>query len=939
MHGGRGWQEVRTLLDRDDELAALGRHLDAVREGEPHDLLVVGPAGLGKTALLHTATAAALDVGVEVLRATGGAAEQAFPWGVATQLLTPLLRRPDAAARVVGPAAPVGRLVAGEPVPEAAHPAFHLLHGIHWLLTELAEEAPVLLVVDDLHWADPQSAGLLRFLQRRAEDARFALLLAAREGEVADPQVREALASLAADPRGRSVALRPLSPAGAHTLAAGILGEGRVDLAARVADASGGNPHLCRTLAAAAQDVDSPQVEAAEIVSGLPSLALQALLQRRLRGLGEGPAAVGEALAVIGSGAAVDILAAVADLPLGTTTEAVDRLLAAGLVMADEDGLAFTHPVDQVAVLQGVAPAHRGLLHRRAAVAWHAADASPQVVAVHLLEAPTAELPWAGAILAAAAARHEQVGDLSGAVPLLRAALAEGPDGPDRVALLLRLSAAELATGDPAAATTVERAGEVARAVPDPGPAIALGDVLYGTGRFAEAEAAYRRVRADLPADPATDLEAAALLARHLAAARMAGIDADAVRQRIDVVADGAPAIPTVPQRVLLAAAAGDHALAGDRPADVVRGMVDRADLPGLLDAGLGPVVVQPGFGALWACDAFDEALAVLRRSVDGLGDIAHLGVMATSTILLRHRGRLAEAMAQAQWVLDVADEVDLPAGVQAPARVTLAMTALDDGDLAAARSAVGAVPDAAALQGNPFGGALLMAAGRLAHRQGRLERAVELLTSAGRVLVAAGGRGTVFAWRSTLGLALAVAGRREQALELVEEEVALAEAFGAGRHRSAALRARARLVADGAEGDLRRAVDAVADGQARLEHAHALVELGAAIRRAGRRREARPVLREGLAAARAIGLAGLAASAVEELTATGATRPALPVTGAAALTPTEARVARLAADGLSNRQIAETLVVSRKTVEFHLSGTYRKLGIARREQLADALG
>lgn len=939
MHGGRGWQEAGALLDRDDELAALDRHRQALRDGEPHDLLVVGPAGLGKTALLHTASGRAVDAGVEVLRATGGAAEQAFPWGVATQLLTPLLRRPDADTRVVGPAAPVARLVTGEPVPEAAHPAFHLLHGIHWLLTELAEEAPVMLVVDDLHWADPQSAGLLRFLQRRAEGVRIALLLAAREGEVADPQVREALTGLAADPRGRSVALRPLSPAGARTLAAEVLGADRLDLAARVADASGGNPHLCRTLAAAAQDVDSPQVEAAEIVGGLPSLALQALLQRRLRGLGTDPAAVGEALAVLGQGAAVDILAAVADLPLDAATTAVDRLLAAGVVVADEDGLAFVHPVDQVAVLQGLAPAHRGLLHRRAAMACHAAGAPPQVVAAHLQEAPTAELEWAGATLAAAAARHEQVGDLAGAIPLLRGALAEGPDGPDQVALLLRLSAAELVTGDPRAATTVARAGEVARAVPDPGPATALGDVLYGTGRFADAEAAYARARADLDADPATDVAAAALLARHLAAARMAGVDADAVRERIDDVLDAAPADPTVPQRVLLAAAAGDHALAGDRPLHVVRAMVEQADLPGLLEGGLGPVVVQPGFGALWACDAFDEALAVLRRSVEGRGDIVHLGVMATSTILLWHRGRLAEAMAQAQWVLDVADEVDLPSGVQAPARVTLAMTALDDGDLTAARRAVGAVPDEAALQGNPFGGALLMVAGRLAHRQGRLDRAVDLLESAGRVLVAAGGSGTVFAWRSTLALALAAAGRHGQALALVEEELALAEGFGAGRHRSAALRARARLVPDGAEDDLRQAVAAVADGQARLEHAHALVELGAAIRRAGRRREARPVLREGLAAARAIGLGGLAAHAVEELTATGATRPALPVTGAAALTPTETRVARLAADGLSNRQIAELLVVTRKTVEFHLSATYRKLGIARREELTDALG
>ena len=929
------------LIDRADELTALAAHRASLIDGDPHDLLLVGPAGVGKTVLVQAAISQARSAGVSVLQGSGERAERGLPWGVAIQVLTPLVRA--GAHRIARPAEPVARLVAGEPIPEAAPPAYHLLHAVHWLLSDAAEVGPLLLVVDDLHWADHQSAAMLRFLQRRAEGARLSLLVAAREGEVEDPRVRQAITALAADPRGTSIALRPLSPAGAHALAAEVAGPGREDLVQRVAHVSGGNPLLCRTLAAAAIDAEVVTIDAAEIVEGLPSLALQALLQRRLHGLGEAATAVGEALAVLGPRARMDALTAVVDRPLEEVAGAVGRLVAAGLVVLDGDRPSFSHPVDEIAVLQGVSPAQRVLLHRRAAVALHAAAQPPQVVAGHLVRGSCHDLPWARPMLAAAAAQHEAVGDLAGAVPLLEAALAV-PCGAGRTApgegqadLLRRLAAALLATASPAAASTIQRARAAADVLPA-AATTALGDVLYGAGRFAEAVDAYADALRRVDGDPAEDVEVAALLARDLAATRMAGVDSDPVRRRIDRVADAAGPTPSVPERIMLAAAAGARALAGERSAARVTEMVARADIHGLLDHGLGPVVVQPGFGALWSTDDIDGALAVLHRSGAGRADVGQLGVVAMSTLLLRHRGRLSEAEAQAQWLMDVADEVDLPPGLEAPARVTLALSALDDDDLQAASLAIGPVPTEEALHGNPFGGALLMAAGRLAHRRGDLSRAVALHEAAGRVLVAAGGTGTVFAWRSALGLAQVASGQREAGMAAVEEELRRADAFGVASHIAAALRARARLRPARAEDDLRRAVSAVAGGQARLEHARCLIGLGAAIRRAGRRRDARSVLREGLDVARSIGARGLADRAVAELAASGATRPELPVTGVQALTPTESRVAHLAADGLSNRQIAEHLVVTRKTVEFHLSGVYRKLAIDGRDGLADAL-
>jgi DNA-binding NarL/FixJ family response regulator len=129
-----------------------------------------------------------------------------------------------------------------------------------------------------------------------------------------------------------------------------------------------------------------------------------------------------------------------------------------------------------------------------------------------------------------------------------------------------------------------------------------------------------------------------------------------------------------------------------------------------------------------------------------------------------------------------------------------------------------------------------------------------------------------------------------------------------------------------------------LAGSEARLEHARALVELGAALRRANRRSEARERLREGVDHARRVGALGLAERANEEIAATGARPRKVLRTGLDALTASERRVAQLAADGMSNKEIAQTLFVTIKTVEVHLSGAYRKLEISSRAQLGKAL-
>ncbi len=196
-----------------------------------------------------------------------------------------------------------------------------------------------------------------------------------------------------------------------------------------------------------------------------------------------------------------------------------------------------------------------------------------------------------------------------------------------------------------------------------------------------------------------------------------------------------------------------------------------------------------------------------------------------------------------------------------------------------------------------------------------------------------------MWAWRSDAALAHAALGEHQQARRLAAEELELAEEFGAPRALGVALRA-AGLVSGGEAGvaQLNRATEVLARSPARLEQARALTDFGAALRRAGRRADAREPLRHGLELAVRCGATVLAQRAGDELNAAGARRHNIVLTGVDALTPSERRVARLAGDGLSNPQIAQALYLTRRTVETHLTHAYQKLRISSRDQLPTIL-
>jgi DNA-binding NarL/FixJ family response regulator len=234
----------------------------------------------------------------------------------------------------------------------------------------------------------------------------------------------------------------------------------------------------------------------------------------------------------------------------------------------------------------------------------------------------------------------------------------------------------------------------------------------------------------------------------------------------------------------------------------------------------------------------------------------------------------------------------------------------------------------------------LLPARGRLRIAEGRTRDGLaDLLTCGERHESVANRSPSLWSWRSEAALALAALGEFGRAKELAADEVELARSIGSARALGVALRA-AGLVAGGADGMalLEEAVSTLAESAATLEHARALTDLGAARRRLGQRLDARLPLRTAVELAVRCGAEVLADRAREELLLTGAHPRRDELSGPRSLTPSEDRVARMAAAGRSNPEIAQELFLTRRTVETHLTHAYQKLGIRSRDELASAV-
>jgi len=628
------------------------------------------------------------------------------------------------------------------------------------------------------------------------------------------------------------------------------------------------------------------------------------------------------------------------ELDAAAAAAATDALVEADLIER-ELPLAFVHPVVRAAVYGGLAPAERGRDHARAAQVLAERGAADEQVAAQLLQtSPGGDGSAVGTLRKAAAqARAQGAGD--NAVAYLRRALAEPPPAEQRAAVLHELGSAERLTLEPAASEHLRKALAL---TDDPRErawiALELGRMLFwGEGGGKEAIDVFEKAIGELAEDDSD------LRQRLEAGLLTIALEEPALYARVVERLERLRARPpdsTLGGRILLAALAYHDARAGASLASCVA-RAERALAGGPLyghEAGMGWCHV--GF-VLAFSDRFDDA----RRVYDAaLGDARSRGSVFAFALAYHLRGgaaylrgSLADAEADLRLAIEACESHGLAAGLPTP-YAFLADVLVERGEQRAAAEALGRIASGEELPQTVHLLSFRNSRARLWILQGRTQEGLGELLALGRRYEAVGGRNpAMHAWRSQAALALLELGEREEASRLAAEEVELARQWGAPRALGKALRT-AGLIEGGKTGLalLREAVDVLEGSPAALERACALTELGAALRRANRRRDARDPLRRGLELAHSCGAKPLAEHAHTELLATGARPRRLVLTGVEALTPSERRVAAMAADGMTNRDIAQALFVTPSTVEVHLSSVYRKLKISARSQLPDAL-
>ncbi|MGI5131240.1 ATP-binding protein [Pseudonocardia sp. CA-107938] len=926
------------LLDRAAELGELDAAIVEVTEtGDGLLLAVEGPAGIGKTVLLAELARRGRAAGMRVLSARAGELERDYGFGIVRQLFEPVLlgagaderaRLLDEAARLAEPVFDVGTAADG------GGPAdFARLHGLHWMAANLAERGPVLLVVDDVQWADDPSLRFLDHLTRRLFGLPVLVALAVRSGKDAG---RPLLQAMVLEARTRVLRPRPLDPAAVRTLVRDRLDPAAGDELCRAChEVSRGNPFLLTELMAELR-LDARPVAALD-PAGVrqlgPARVGAAVLMRVGQADPDAPA-LAAALAVLGEHASLVTAAALADLVPARAAEVHDAL--AGIaVLEPGEPLRFVHPLVRTAVYRDIAPARRSELHARAAALLGEQNAPPESVAVHLLATrPAGDPGVVDALLAAA--RSVTAADTARA--LLRRALAEPPATDQRLPVVFELGRAEAGWGTPAAGTHLR---EVYDTADDPvlraRALILLGEHLVPDApRLRDVFPLYEpAARAVAPHDRTLELqlELARLVALQMHPDLPVRFE-DEIRRFRDLPMDTVTEVDIHSFRARAALAAGDVA-------DAVA-VAERVAVHPVI-SGRAPTWARVNTTlCLVATERYDLAERELTRILHG-PDLRGLPKQVAATrwqrALVRHaRGDLRGAESDALASLEARDK-------SAPFTVAMAVARLigplvDQGRLAEAAALVvehridGQLPPAqSAVVPLINRGRLRAANGEPGAARADLEEALRRLR-AGRWL-----NPFEFDARIPLTTVLLALGDSDAAAELAEETLQRANALGVARAVGGALRV-AGLVRGGRPGLdlLEQAVDVLAESPSLLWRAEALVDHGAALRRSGRRSAATTPLRDGMDLAHRCGATPLADRAADELRALGHRIHRRATTGADALTSSERRVAELAADGLTNKQIAQALFVTTRTVELHLSHSYAKLGITSRDGLAARL-
>ncbi|HYZ79530.1 MAG TPA: AAA family ATPase [Gaiellaceae bacterium] len=890
------------LVGRDEELDRIDRlvgDLDAL----PAALVLEGEAGIGKTTIWEAGITAAEGAGFRVLRATPSEAEASLAFAAAADLLAPIADEataglPDVQRRALAAAL----LLESNDVAADRRAVATAFLGA---LRRLAASRPVFVGLDDVQWLDAESALLLSFAARRLTSERIGFLLAHRAGE-AGPR-------LELGPNEQRVAIGPLSLGALHRLLHDRLGEPLPrPLLRRIHDVSGGNPFFAHELASVAKGATGHDLP-------LPA-TLEPLVEARLRGLPPRTRAVLAELAASTSPESAD-----------PDEEAIAPALAAGVVRTGREGLEFTHPLLRAAAYEQLTPARRRELHRR--LAETAADAEQK--AHHLSRAVDDPDESVAAAIAEGAERARRRGAPAVAAELLDHAARVTEDPERRVRRTQQAAVWKGEAGD----TVGQRAAlEALLRELAPGPAraqvlaVLADDAGLEVGRAAE-------VAREGLAQPGLDAAARGWLLLALS---------DNVFLQNDLRASAAYAREALPlvepagnAQLLARALAWNGQLASLTASGDAASFFERArEVEQQLEA-LDPWRAAghwQGVSLMWA-DRPSEGRPLLEEQherAEELGnEFARSALCFHLTQLECRAGELARASRYAREGHELASlgGNDQLVGILLNAR---ALAAAHEGDAAAARAFADEAVAVTAGAGDAFFA--------IHHRVvlGFLETSLGDYPAAGRhleglsqLLDEMGVREPgIFPFHGDAVEAAVALGDHEDARRLIADLEARGRELA--RPRLLALAWRGRGMLHAAAGEAAGADDAFANAVAEherlelpLERARTLLANGVALRRARQKRSARAALEEAEATFEALGARLWAERARSELARVGGRAPSR-----GALTPTEQRVAGLAAAGKANKEIATELYVTVRTVETHLTKIYEKLGVRGRAEL-----
>jgi DNA-binding CsgD family transcriptional regulator len=908
------------IWERDGVTEAMSRALDRAADGSGESLYIIGQAGLGKSSLLTVARRLAGSeflVGTEV----GDQSEATEPFGLVGSAI-------EGIGGPVPPAAPRGSIS-----PDERASYFH--KTLRWLESL---DRPTALLLDDCHWADAGSLDLLVFLCRRAATMPLAVIATLRPWP---PMAKQAFVGVVRGGHGSCQWLAPLGDGGARALVASRAGRPVPQpVAAEAARDCAGNPLLLDQLARSIGE-GSGRAGTLTVISdnGDGTLA-----RDRFAGVDDAALHLLEGASVFGDRFRPKLAAEVAGLDEIQAERSFEAIWAAGLALDVGDGQAeLTHPLFRQALYDGIAPPVRTQLHARAFRALARRGLYESEIAVHARRGQLFGDRQAIALFERLGRSALSSGAASTAVEHLQAAVALAAGNAD-VSLRLALAEALVIVGEPLEAIEVLEdvmADPVLGETHQSEALRMIGWAHFNMGAHARAEASFREAAA-VGDDGDPELAVETLLDRAIAcwdtdgplraleltvrARQLASGVGDDLRSRVEAAwgfaalrAGDASGLPAIENGARLVELEPVSASTPRRWSDFVMGSFAAA--------------------ATWterfpdAERALDIALGRAER-VGAVGTRAALGVTLSDT--LTRQGRLREAYISAGG--------EEGAGVgPTPAPFTLARRAfilLQLGRLDEAESCCAeAEPAAKAANERTTLMWLWHTRGARCLGEGDIEGACELYAGIEELARSIGiGEPCVVPWGRNAVISCALAGRFRDARRVIRWLERSVVELPCRWPRIAAATGRAALLTrtghiEEADGQYRAAL-ALHEGLTMpIERTRTLLDYGSFLRHHGQPARARPMLAEAVESAEALDAGWLAEGARGELGAAGGRRRR-PVAGRRALTPSEDRVARLAAGGASNEAMAKQLSISVRTVETHLQHAYAKLGIRSRRQL-----